>query len=111
MKYWLSAVGAETKNPAYEWSIHVNLLVRARTLLGIGTSQKVSFEELLGRHRTKEQTTGLLREMVIGRIPVRCLRSVAVVARCLVLYVSTGRDGRILGWCDRAVRCRMRIED
>ena len=95
IKYWLSAVGAETKNPAYEWSIHVNLLVSARTLWGIGTSRTVSFQELLGRHRTKEQTTGLLCEMVIGRIPAMGLRSVAVVARCLVLYVGTGRDGHI----------------
>ena len=40
-----------------------------------------------------------------------CLRGEAVVARCLVRYGSTGRDGRIWVWGDQAVLCRRRIED
>jgi hypothetical protein len=109
--------GTETKDSAYEWSIHINIFLsarnaresslRARTLRGILTDRKEYFQELLGRHRAQERITGLLRKTVIGGISVMCLRGEAVVARCLVRYGSTGRDGRVWGWGDRMVSCRL----
>jgi hypothetical protein len=49
-------------------------------------------------------TTGLLCEMVIGKISVMCLRGEAVVARCLVQYGSTGRNGCVWGEVTRQFR-------
>ena len=104
-------MGAETKNPAYKWSIHINLFVHdrnaresslpVRTLWGILTDRKESFQEFLGRHCAQEQTTGLLCKTVIGRISVMCLGGEAVVAGCLVRYVLVGMDafgGVVTGW-------------
>jgi hypothetical protein len=115
-----STVGIETKDPAYECSIHINLFLgarnaresslRVRTLWGILTGRKEFLQELFGPHRAQEQTTSLLCKMVIGRISVMCLRGEAVVPRCLVRNGSTGRDGHVWGWSDRAVWCRLRIE-
>jgi hypothetical protein len=51
--------------------------------------------EILGRHRAQEVTACFLGKTIVGRFPVMRLRGVAVVARCLVRYGSTGRDGRV----------------
>ncbi|KIM83744.1 hypothetical protein PILCRDRAFT_7134 [Piloderma croceum F 1598] len=101
-------VGTETKDPAYEWSIHINLLscaqyaressIRVRTLLGILTDRKKHVEKSLGWHRAQEVAAGFLGKTIVGRISVMCLRGVAVVPRCLVRYGSTSRNERVWGW-------------
>src|SRR6266436_7106805 len=105
------------EGPAYEWSIHINLFtcarnaressLRVRTLWGTFTGRKESVQELLGWHRAQEIAAGFLGKTIVGRISVMSLRGVAVVPRCLVRYGSTGRNGRVLGWGDRTVWCRL----
>src|SRR5882762_3037022 len=109
------------KDQAYKWCIHINLflrgkntlesLPRVRTRLSILRDRKEFVQKFRGRHRAQEETACFLGEMIVCRVPIVYFRGICIAARSLVRYGSTGGNGRVWWWGDRAVWRRLGIED
>src|ERR1700676_315616 len=109
------------KDQAYEWCIHIKLFLRprntrespprVRTRLSILRDRKKFAQKFRGRHRAQEETACFLGKTIVFRVPIMCFRGIYIAARSLVRYGSTGGNGRVWWWGDRAVWRRLGIED
>ena len=109
------------KDQAFKWCIHINLFLctqntrestpQVQTHFSILTDWKKFVQKFCGQHCTQEETTCLLGEMIICRVPIMCFRGICITARSLVRYGRTGEDGCVWWWVDLVVWCWLGIED